>query len=129
MIHEDAHNAKPQVAGSAHDRHQVISLKLLIAVFVALLVLTYLTVAAWWVDLGPLNIWIALGIAVLKAGLVALFFMHLIYDSLFNGIVLICALVFVALFIGVTLLDTVEYQPQRIEYEAPPSAVQPSPAS
>ena len=45
----------------------VVSPKILIGVFAALMILTILTVAAIKVDLGAMNIWIALGIAVVKA--------------------------------------------------------------
>jgi cytochrome c oxidase subunit 4 len=45
-------------------------------VFVALLALLGLTIGATYVDLGPLNAVIAITIAVTKALLVILFFMH-----------------------------------------------------
>jgi cytochrome c oxidase subunit IV len=50
-------------------------------VFGALLGLTLLTVAVAFVDLGPLNTIMALTIAVGKATLVLLFFMHVRYSS------------------------------------------------
>lgn len=102
----------------AHEPHAVPP-SVLLGVFAALLVLTGLTVGVTYVDLGALNIWIALGIAVVKAALVALYFMHLRYDSPFNGIILIVALVFVVLFIGLAILDTRAYQP---DFEAPTGA-------
>ena len=49
-------------------------------VFAALIALTLLTVGVAYVDLGPLNIALALGIAICKALLVMLFFMHLRYS-------------------------------------------------
>jgi len=52
-------------------------LRTYLAVFTALLVLTGLTVAAAYVDLGPVNTPVALGIACLKAFLVLVWFMHL----------------------------------------------------
>lgn len=83
----------------------------LITVFVWLLIFTYLTVAATWIDLGPLNIWIALAIAVVKGAIVCLYFMHLRYDNPFNGIMLVVSMLFVALFMGFAILDTREYKP------------------
>jgi cytochrome c oxidase subunit IV len=77
----------------------------------ALLLMTLLTVAAARCDLGSWNLIIALGIATIKAALVVLFFMHLRYDNPFYAIVFITALLFVALFLGLTLLDTTQYQP------------------
>ena len=85
--------------------------RILIAVYGALLIFTFITVAVSRVDLGQANIWVALGVAVIKGSLVALFFMHLRWDSPFNGIVLIAAFIFVALFIGLALLDSHSYQP------------------
>ena len=62
-----------------------------------------------WFDFGrTVNVWLALGIAVIKAALVAMFFMHLKWDSPFNGLVCIAAIFFVALFIGIAVLDTRE---------------------
>lgn len=89
----------------------VVPVQLLAAVLLVLLVLTWLTYAVTKVNLGFLNIWIALGIAVLKASLVALYFMHLRWDRPFNGIVLISSLVFLSLFIGISLMDKRTYEP------------------
>ncbi|MFP4143816.1 MAG: cytochrome C oxidase subunit IV family protein [Phycisphaeraceae bacterium] len=87
-------------------------------VFVGLLILTAATVGITWVDLGALNIWFALLIAVIKAGLVALYFMHLRYDAPFNGVVLLAALLFVAIFIGAAITDSrnymEDYRPPRV---------------
>ena len=97
--------------GEDHAGHvHVVPPWLLLAVFAALLVLTFVTVAITHFDFGrTVNVWVALGIAVAKATLVALFFMHLKWDSPFNGLVCVAAMFFVALFIGITVLDTKEY--------------------
>lgn len=92
--------------------HEVPWTKLL-AVLLALLVLTWMTIAAYWVDLGALNIWIAMGIATVKASLVVLYFMHLRYDRPFNAIVFVGTLAFVALFIVLTLADTRAYDASK----------------
>ncbi len=89
----------------------VVPFGVLLGVFIALLALTYLTVAARSIHLGSLNIWIALGIATIKGALVVLYFMHLRYDSPFYAIVFLTALAFVLLFLGITILDTIHYQP------------------
>lgn len=93
-----------------------VPLRVLLAVFAALMLLTFITVAATWIDLGAFNIWLALLIAVVKGSLVALYFMHLRWDSPFNAIVLIAAMFFVALFVGSVVLDSKEY---RINYTPP----------
>lgn len=100
---------------STHEPHAV-PVKVLLSVFAGLLLLTVLTVAVTGVDLGAMNIWVALLIAVAKAGLVAMYFMHLRYDSPFHGVVLIAALFFVAVFIGIALLDTQQYQ---VDFDRP----------
>ena len=84
----------------------VVPLWLLAAVFGALMVLTCLTVAVACVDLGNLNLYLALAIAAVKASLVVLFFMHLFWDRPFNSMVFIGCLLFVCLFIGLTLTDS-----------------------
>ncbi len=75
------------------DRHpefgHVAPLKALFGTFGALIVLTIATVGVTYVDLGPLNLWLALGIAVVKGALVALFFMHLWWDRN-SRLILIC---------------------------------------
>ncbi len=96
----------------------------LLATCIALIVLTWLTVAATWFDLGAGNLWIAMVIATVKASLVVLFFMHLKYDRPFNVIVLVGALLFVLLFIGLTLTDTVSYQRELV----PPTMPEYAPA-
>jgi len=84
---------------------------LLLATFFALLVLTAITVAVTWFDLGAWNLWLAMAIATAKAMLVALFFMHLAFDKPINALYLLVALVFVGIFVAVALLDTIHYQP------------------
>ena len=79
---------------------------LLAAVFGALLVLTCLTVTVAYVDLGNLNLYLALAIAAVKASLVVLFFMHLFWDRPFNAMIFIGCLLFVSLFIGIALTDS-----------------------
>ena len=59
------------------------------AIFGALMVLTALTVGLAFVNLGQLNVVVALAVAVVKASLVVMFFMHLKYDSkVFTGVFL-----------------------------------------
>jgi cytochrome c oxidase subunit 4 len=84
--------------------------RVLLGVYAVLVVLTVATVAITGVNLGPLNIWAALGIAVAKAAFVVLYFMHLKYDKPFNAVVLISALLFVAVFIGIAMMDTGQYK-------------------
>jgi len=94
-----------------HDEPHVAPLWSMYGTFAALMVLTVLTVAARYVDAGAFNIWIALGLAFLKALLVAMFFMHLIWDSKLNQLILVSTLLFLTIFIGIAIIDTDQYQP------------------
>jgi cytochrome c oxidase subunit 4 len=98
-------------AGS-HGEHHITSVATLIVTFLALVGLTALTVALAQLPLGKLDMWVTLGIATLKAALVAVYFMHLRHDKGFYGFVLVCTLGFVAIFLSVAIMDSREYQPQ-----------------
>ena len=112
MSHAESLTMSPEHSAPGQENYaHTVPLPVLAAVFAALLLLTGLTVAVTWYDLGSWNLIIALGIATFKAALVVLFFMHFRYDNPFYAIVFITALVFVALFLGLTLLDTFQYQP------------------
>jgi cytochrome c oxidase subunit 4 len=108
------------IAASHGGEHvHIMPMRVLITVFLALLTLTVITVAVTWVDLGNFNLWIAMGIATLKASLVVLYFMHMRYERPFNAVIFITALLVVALFIGIALIDTGAYQPELIPGYAP----------
>lgn len=82
----------------------------LILVFLALVFLTFLTVAQAHFDLGSWDVLLSLFIATIKASLVVLFFMHLAADKPFNAIVFVSSLLFVALFLVGTLTDSQQYR-------------------
>ena len=103
-----SHSTGDATAELAH----VVPVRVLLTVFTVLLGLTFLTVAATWFDFGGWALAIALGIATLKASLVALYFMHLRYDQPFYAIIFTAALLFLAIFLSLTLLDTFQYQPE-----------------
>jgi len=90
----------------AHAEHYVTPKKTLIQVFVALITLTVITVFAAQMDLGPLNVPIALSIAIVKASLVVVIFMALKHDNRMNAVVFLVGAVFVAVFLVLTLFDT-----------------------
>lgn len=94
----------------SHAGVHVVPLKVLLGVWILLVALTVVTVGVTYVDLGRFNIVVALAVAVIKASLVGLYFMHLRYDSPFNGFILVTALFFVGLFIAGTITDTGAYQ-------------------
>lgn len=76
--------------------------KTLLNVLLALLMLTGITVAVSFMDLGKLNVWIALVIASVKASFVLLFFMHM----KFEGRVLVLSFLGTVFFLGIMISFT-----------------------
>ncbi|MBA3457192.1 MAG: cytochrome C oxidase subunit IV family protein [Deltaproteobacteria bacterium] len=111
-----------------HDDHHGIShtasVKVLLGTGGALMMLTLVTVLATRIDLGPnLNLAVAMFIAVIKATLVVLFFMHLKYDKVFHSVIFLSAILAAALFVGFTLMDSGQYQDTNIwDTDNPPVA-------
>lgn len=107
--------------GHDHGLAHVMPVPILLGVFFALGFLTIVTVAVTKIDLGGLNIWIAMGIATIKALLVCVFFMHLRYDKLLNIIVFGASFLFVFLFLSVALIDRGQYQRdiERFQHNLP----------
>lgn len=89
---------------SAHEKSS--SLVTYVAIWIALLVGTALTVYASGLDLGRFNAAVALTIATVKATLVALFFMHVKGASeKLTKLVVISALFFLLLLLGLSMAD------------------------
>ena len=86
--------------------HHITPLKTYLVIAGALFCLTAITVWVSYFDFGSLNIIIAMGVATFKATLVALFFMHLLWDDKKNLTMFIMSLMFLGIFITITLLDT-----------------------
>ena len=93
----------------AHGQHtfeeHVVPLSTYVAVFVTLMILTALTTGMAWVDMGRWNVVVALIIAVCKATLVVLFFMHAKYNKGLSRIVLVGAIFWLGIMITFTLSD------------------------
>jgi cytochrome c oxidase subunit 4 len=83
----------------------MISYKALFAVLCLLLMLTAGTVGVSRINLGVLNIWIAITIASVKATFVLLFFMHLKYESSVLKYTFLLTIGVLALFIGFIFWD------------------------
>lgn len=64
-----------------HAEHHIVPLKIYFLIFFCLMIGTALTVGAAYVELGWLNTPVALAIAICKASLVVLFFMHVRYNT------------------------------------------------
>lgn len=94
--------------GNSHDSGHVghiVADKVFVIVLIALLILTVVTVAVSYVDMGAWNIVVAMLVASAKALTVALFFMHLKFEDgptwLYAGI----PLVLLAILLGGLFID------------------------
>jgi cytochrome c oxidase subunit 4 len=74
-------------------------------IFGALLVLTAITVTVAFINLGRLNFTVAISIAIVKATLVVLFFMHAKYSSRLTKLVIGGSFFFLFCLFGLTLSD------------------------
>jgi cytochrome c oxidase subunit 4 len=83
----------------------LVPMSTLIGTGLGLILLTVVTVAVVEVDLGELNIVIALAIAAFKATLVCLYFMHLRWDKPFNQLMFFGSILFVLLLMLFCLMD------------------------
>jgi cytochrome c oxidase subunit IV len=75
------------------------------AIFSLLMVATYATVQIAFLDLGAFNAVVALTIAVFKAVLVVLFFMHVRYSSRLTWVVVIGAVFWLVILLALTAGD------------------------
>jgi cytochrome c oxidase subunit 4 len=111
MATETQHADEHGHAGHAHDEDDgavhvhIASAQFYVGIFLALVVLTILTVKVSYYDFGEANVIVAMAIATTKAGLVATFFMHLRHDKLFNTLTFLAAFLFLAIFIVFTYDD------------------------
>ena len=83
----------------------IVAKRMYFGIFAALIALTALTTGIAYVDLGVFNTVAALVIAVAKATLVALFFMHLKYEPGLTRSVLLAALLWLIILLILTLSD------------------------
>ncbi|HEY1403028.1 MAG TPA: cytochrome C oxidase subunit IV family protein [Pyrinomonadaceae bacterium] len=85
----------------------IVSKKLYFVIFGALMALTVLTVVAANFDLGSekINTVVALAIAVTKAVLVVLYFMHVRYSSRLTWVVVAGGFLWLVIMVGLTMSD------------------------
>ena len=85
--------------------HQVVPVRTYVMIFAVLLALTATTTLVAFRDLGPLNNLAALGIAVIKATLVVLYFMHARGSTRMTKLVIAAALAWLLMLFVLTLGD------------------------
>ena len=89
----------------AHDPHHVVPIRVYLTIFTLLMVFTAITTAVAFVDLGPLNNVIMMSIAIFKATLVVLYFMHVRYSDKVVWLLAGSGFLWLAMMIVVTLSD------------------------
>ncbi len=105
ITHHEHHDDHAHSGG-----HHAVPMKLLVGVFAVLMFLTLVTVGVTSFDFGyQMNLVVAMAIALVKAAFVGLYFMHLRWDAPLNGFILVASLLFVTLFITITLMDSGQY--------------------
>jgi caa(3)-type oxidase subunit IV len=114
-----AHAGDGHAVAHGHDDHglsHVLPVHMLVGVLFTLLLLTIATVSVTSFDLGQQgNLIVAMLVATVKAGLVVAFFMHLAWDNKFHLILFLTSVLFVILFLSISVTDRGEYQ-HDIEY-------------
>ena len=93
------------MAGHEPAGGHVSSIGLYVLIFVLLLAFTGITTAVAFVDLGPFNNVVAIGIAVIKATLVILFFMHMKYSTRMVPLVFASGIFGLVILLGITFAD------------------------
>lgn len=88
--------------------HHITPLRIYLAVGISLIILTGITVAISFIHFGAFNLVVAMLIASVKASLVAMFFMHLYYDNKLYAAIFSISLIFVSVFIILTMFDTLQ---------------------
>ncbi|MEW5923425.1 MAG: cytochrome C oxidase subunit IV family protein [Candidatus Zixiibacteriota bacterium] len=92
------------MSDSRHNEH-ILPIKTYVAVAAGLFILTAVTVGVSFIHLGGWNAVVAFGVATIKGLLVAMFFMHLLYDRKIYLIIFATALLFLGVFIALTMFD------------------------
>ena len=88
-----------------HSAEHIVPISVYLIIFGALVILTILTVTVAYFDLGRWNVIVALAIAVTKALLVTLYFMHVKYSKKLTRISVLSGLFWFAIMVVLTLFD------------------------
>ena len=85
--------------------HPVAPVRSYVYVFLALIVLTFTTVAVSFLELGEWNVVAAITIAVIKATLVVLFFMHVKEGTSLTKLTAVAGFFWLLILLAITLSD------------------------
>ena len=91
---------------SENSEHHIVPVRVYVLVFLTLIVMTWVTAFVSTIDLGRMNVFVALSIAIFKASLVILFFMHVKYTSeKLTKIVIVSAIFWLFLLLALSMAD------------------------
>ena len=90
-----------------HDNIHIVPTRVYYIIFLVLMLCTYVTWQVAYFDLGPMNTVVALTIAVFKATLVVLFFMHVKYSTRLTWAVVLGSIFWLGILLTLTLSDYV----------------------
>ena len=93
----------------SHTSHIITPAGTYVAVFVALLVLTFVTYWVATIDLGWLNTPVALAVAVCKASLVVIYFMGVRYNTPLTRVVVVAGFFWLLIMFGLTMADYISW--------------------
>jgi len=108
MSQSNRHSVYDDVPAAPHDEHggdHIVPIRTYVAVFLSLIVLTWVTAFVSTLDLGALNVIVALAIAIFKASLVLLFFMHVKYGTRLTKTVVMGGIYWLLLLLGIVMVD------------------------
>ena len=88
-----------------HSAGHIVPVRVYVAVFITLIVMTWVTAFVSTIDLGRLNVFVALSIAIFKASLVILFFMHVKYGTRLTKMIVLAGLYWLILLLFIAMAD------------------------
>ncbi len=83
----------------------IVSPKVYVAIFFALVIFTISTYTIAKIDLGPFNALVAIVIAAIKSTLVILFFMHVKYSPKMTKVTIVAGLCFLLILLALSMTD------------------------
>ena len=127
MTTQHATDAQASAAPADHVQHGE-TMRTYVTIYIALMVLLVLTVVASYVNLGHgMNLAVAMTIAIVKAVLVILFFMHVRRSTKLTWVYASAAFLWLAIMFALTFSDyfTRSITPRAQRIETAPTAQQP----
>ena len=88
-----------------HSDHHIVPKRVYYLVFLTLIAMTWVTAFVSTVDLGRLNVFVALSIAIFKASLVILFFMHVKYGTRLTKMIVLAGMYWLILLLFIVMMD------------------------